>query len=136
MTAPEPSRWISSASSAVPMTMRVGRMPTVRRMRAMIGIEHAGIGHDAEIEDGEDEHAGDRREAVMPAMMNLLVSQPKPAIRQATTGIRMKAMSGDIRLEMMTRSSTAMVATPSNAKLCISPPDCSCRDPSRTLAAN
>ena len=32
-----PSRWISSASSVVPITIRVGRVPTVRRMRSMIG---------------------------------------------------------------------------------------------------
>lgn len=36
-TAPEPSRWISSASSVVPVTIRVGRVPTARRMRSMIG---------------------------------------------------------------------------------------------------
>jgi hypothetical protein len=36
-TAPEPSRWISNANSAVPITMRVGRTPITRRMRAMIG---------------------------------------------------------------------------------------------------
>src|SRR3954466_16043137 len=35
--APEPSRWMSKAKSVVPITIRVGRVPTVARIRSMIG---------------------------------------------------------------------------------------------------
>ena len=56
VTAPEPSRCTSSASSAEPTTIRRGRVPTPRRMRSTIGIEQAGVGHDPEVQDREHEH--------------------------------------------------------------------------------
>jgi hypothetical protein len=40
--------------------MRVGRVPTAARMRDD-GVEHAGVGDDAEVEDREHEHRRDGR---------------------------------------------------------------------------
>ena len=36
-TAPDPSRWMSSASNAVPIVMRLGRSPTRRSTRPTSG---------------------------------------------------------------------------------------------------
>ena len=53
VTAPEPSRCTSSASRADPITIRVG--PHADGVEDAIddGIEHAGVGHDAEVQDRE-----------------------------------------------------------------------------------
>ena len=58
VTAPEPSRWISRASNAVPGTMRVGRPPAAQDA-VDDRVEHACVGHDSEIQDRENEHACD-----------------------------------------------------------------------------
>ena len=60
VTAPDPSRWTTSASSAVPTTIR--RRPAADGAQDAVDdrVEQAGVGHDAEVEDREDEHARHR----------------------------------------------------------------------------
>ena len=43
------------------MTIRVGRLPTTAENAVDDRVEHAGVGHHAEVEDGEDEHGRHRR---------------------------------------------------------------------------
>ncbi len=54
-------------------------------------IEHAGIRHDAEEEDGEHKHPDYGRNVLMPVMMKPLVCRPKPARRAAMMGRAIKA---------------------------------------------
>ena len=86
VTAPDPSRWTSSAS-------RRRAHDDARRLRAHglqdpvdDRIEHARVGHDAEEQDGEDEHADDRREALDAGDDELARVPAEPADQRRSDG--------------------------------------------------
>ena len=54
-------------------------MPTARRIRSIAGIEHPGVGDDAEEEDREDEHADDGREVLHAGRDELARLRSEPA---------------------------------------------------------
>ena len=121
VTAPEPSRWISSASRAVPGTMRLGRLPTTRKMPLMTGSSMP-----ASVTMPKNRMANTNMPAtgailVMPETMNFEVSMPKPPIRAAMMGMVINATSGDIFLVRMAANKMAMVHSPSRASMGLSP---------------
>ena len=124
VTAPEPSRWTSSASSAVPTTMRGGLLPTARQNAVDDRVEHAGVGHDAEVEDGEDEHPGHGGHALdaVHDERRRSAGRTRRSMRD-TTGTAMRAASGVIFLPRMTASKARIVANPRMAsmRLCAAP---------------
>jgi len=120
VTAPEPSRWIRSASSAVPGTMREGRLPTTRRMPLMTGSSMP-----ASVTIPKNRMANTNIPAtgailVMPPMMNFEVSMPKPPTSAAAMGIAMRATRGDIFLVRIAASNRAIVVRPSSASIFVS----------------
>ena len=79
VTAPDPSRWTTSARSAVPTTTRLGRAPTSAQDAADDRVEEAGVGHDPEVEDREDEHPRERGHVPDAAHDEPAGLQPEPA---------------------------------------------------------
>ena len=61
------------------MTIRVGRVPTVARMRSMIGSSMPASRHDPEEQDREHEHADDGGEALDARQDQLACVEAEPA---------------------------------------------------------
>ena len=117
VTAPDPSRWTSSASRVVPITMRVGFVPTVFKIRSMIGSSMPASVMMPKNRMAKTNMPTTGARLWMPETMNLLVSQPNPPISDAAMGMRMSAISGDIHFIMITVSSRAMVTRPRSASI-------------------
>ncbi len=104
-TAPDPSRWMSSASNAVPTVMRLGRSPTRRGAPGRRAARGPGIGHDPEEQDREDEHARHRRDLRDAGGDIARIGAACPTTTAATIGTKISAASGETRFDRMSASS-------------------------------
>ena len=102
------------------MTMRVGFVPTVFRIRSMIGSSMPASVMMPKNRIAKTNMPTTGARLWMPETMNLLVSQPNPPISAAAMGMRMSAINGDIHFVMMTVSRRAMVTRPRTASICAS----------------
>ena len=106
VTAPDPSRCTSNASKSGADDDARGVRSDGAKNPIDDRIEQAGVGHDAEVHNREDEHRATDAVCCSPATMNFAVSNPKPATSAVVTGTVISATSGDITRLMMTTSST------------------------------
>ena len=116
VTAPEPSRCTSNASSAVPGTIREGLRPMTRSSHLINGFSIPASVMMPKKRIAKTNIPITPEMASMPASMNLPVCMPKPPKRDANTGMETSATTGEILLLRMAAMSTRMVRVPRTAR--------------------
>ena len=99
------------------MTIRRGTRADCAQNAVDDRIEQAGVGHDPEVEDREDEHRRDRRGLLQAGQDERAGLQPEPREHRRVVGTAISATSGDIRRLRISTSSTTTVASPSSASM-------------------
>ncbi len=120
VTAPEPSRWTIAASTAVPRVMRAGWVPTIFRMRLTIGSSMPASVRIPKNRMANSSMPATGAIALMPSVMKVPISAPKPPISAVSAGIAISATSADIFLPRMTNSRAKIVRKPRKASMKVS----------------